>query len=148
MGYLGDHVSIANSLEKPIVLEEFGAARDGGAFEIEAGTEIRDEYYVMIYEALQKLAAEGNAVGGSNVWSWAGVGRPVTPGEAWQEGEAFTGDPPHEKQGWYSIYDTDSTTIDVVRRYAQSMDALRSPIAPSDSTESSSTMRDEHVEEN
>ena len=124
MGYLADHVSIAKALEKPIVLEEFGASRDGGEFGIEAGTTYRDTYYTMMYEALLKLATEGNAVGGSNVWSWAGQGRPVMPGEAWKEGEAFTGDPPHEQQGWYSIYDADTTTLDIISRYASLMEAL------------------------
>lgn len=71
-----------------------------------------------------KLALEGNAVGGSNVWSWSGQGYPVEPGEPWQEGEPFTGDPPHEVQGWYAIYDTDTSTQEILSTYARLMDAL------------------------
>jgi mannan endo-1,4-beta-mannosidase len=27
----------------------------------------------------------------------------------WKPGDPFIGDPPHEKQGWYSIYTPDAT---------------------------------------
>ena len=42
-------------------------------------------------------------------WAWAGDSRPPRPGEFWKPGDPFIGDPPHEKQGWYSIYDKDTT---------------------------------------
>jgi len=42
-------------------------------------------------------------------WAWAGDARPPRPGEMWKPGDPFIGDPPHEKQGWYSIYDKDPT---------------------------------------
>lgn len=124
MGYLADHVSIGKALGKPVVLEEFGVSRDGGAFEHDAPTEYRDRFYTIMLEALYKLALEGNAVGGSNVWSWSGQGYPVAPGVPWQEGEPFTGDPPHEAQGWYAIYDTDTSTHEVLSTYARLMEAL------------------------
>ena len=34
----------------------------------------------------------------------------------------FPGDPPHESQGWYSVYDTDST-MRVVAAYAAAVNA-------------------------
>ena len=39
----------------------------------------------------------------------AATARPPRPGEFWKPGDPFVGDPPHEKQGWYSIYDKDTT---------------------------------------
>ena len=42
-------------------------------------------------------------------WAWGGAERPPRPGEFWKPGDPFIGDPPHEKQGWYSIYDKDTT---------------------------------------
>ena len=135
MGYLADHVSLARAINKPMVLEEFGASRDGGTFDILAGTIYRDQYYRMMLEALYKLAQEGNVAAGSNVWSWSGVGRPVTPGEPWQEGEHFTGDPPHEKQGWYSIYDKDKSTLNLLTEYSTFMSALNVPLSGSNGPE-------------
>ena len=34
-------------------------------------------------------------------------------------GDPWTGDPPHENQGWYSVYDKDATTIRIIRDYAE-----------------------------
>jgi mannan endo-1,4-beta-mannosidase len=42
-------------------------------------------------------------------WAWSGDRRPPRPGDLWKPGDPFLGDPPHEKQGWYSIYDKDTT---------------------------------------
>lgn len=124
MGYLADHVGIARALGKPLVVEEFGASRDGGRFERSAATTYRDRYYAILMEALHKLAIEGNAVGGSNVWSWSGEGHPSRPGQPWQPGEPLSGDPPHEQQGWYAIYDTDTSTQELLARYARLMHAV------------------------
>jgi hypothetical protein len=47
--------------------------------------------------------------------------------EAWPPGayigqDTFLGDPPHESQGWYSIYDTDST-MQLIRAYTSQLNA-------------------------
>ena len=42
-----------------------------------------------------------------------------TPGGLWKPGDIFTGDPPHEAQGWYSIYSTDNTTLDLIEQYGE-----------------------------
>lgn len=36
----------------------------------------------------------------------------------------FTGDPPHEHQDWYGIYDTDTTTLRLLDRYARRIAAI------------------------
>lgn len=129
MGYLADHLTLARALGKPVVVEEFGASRDGGRFESTAGTTYRDRYYRILLEALYKLALEGNAVGGSNVWSWSGEAVPQHPGRPWQPGEPLTGDPPHEMQGWYAIYAGDESTQALLAHYARLMKELRVPAA-------------------
>jgi mannan endo-1,4-beta-mannosidase len=58
------------------------------------------------------------AVQGLNVWTFSGEGRPKHPGEFWQKGDPLTGDPPHELQGWYGIYDSDTSTIRLIEKYA------------------------------
>ena len=129
MSYLADHVAIARSLGKPIVAEEFGVSRDGGRFEAEAPTTVRDRYAATVLEALYYMASETptSVVAGGNLWSWAGEARPRTPGGAWHAGDPFTGDPPHERQGWYSIYDSDRTTTGLIRTYAAKMDSIGRP---------------------
>lgn len=127
MGYLADHVSLARALGKPLVLEEFGVSRDGRDYAATAPTTYRDRFFRMMHEAVYKLALEGNAVGGANVWSWSGSATPPRPGAPWQPGEPLVGDPPHEAQGWYSIYDADTTTLNILAEYAGQMQALSMP---------------------
>lgn len=128
MGYLADHVTVAKAFGKPLVLEEFGLTRDAGVFDAYAPTQYRDAFYTMMLEALLKLAREGNAVGGANVWGWSGAPVPQHMGQPWSEGEPLSGDPPHEQQGWYAIFAHDTATLDVLRRYAAQFDALGHPV--------------------
>lgn len=41
----------------------------------------------------------------------------------WHAGDLLTGDPPHETQGWYSVYAHDKSTIAVVRKHAEASKA-------------------------
>ena len=127
LAYLGDHVAIADDLGKPLVVEEFGASRDGGTYDPAAPTTLRDRYYRQLFGAVAYLAEAGRPVMGTNVWSWAGEARPPRPGEPWRVGDPLVGDPPHEDQGWYSIYDADASTQAELARHAERMRALRSP---------------------
>ena len=125
LAYLGDHAAIASDLGKPLVLEEFGASRDGGTYDPSATTDYRDRYYRQLFGAVAYLAEAGRPVMGTNVWSWAGEARPPRPGEPWRVGDPLIGDPPHEDQGWYSIYDADASTQSVLAGHARRMRGLR-----------------------
>jgi mannan endo-1,4-beta-mannosidase len=98
--YLGHHARQASALGKPLVLEEFGLARDGGSLDPTATTTQRDAFFAAVLAAMPA---------GANIWAWAGEGRPD---------QGWTGDPPHEPQGWYSVYDTDRTTLVLLRETA------------------------------
>src|SRR5581483_8945027 len=124
MSYLADHVAIAPAIHKPLVLEEFGVSRDNRAYDPAAPVTHRDHFFEAVLEALSYLASEPTVVAGGNVWSWSGEARPVMPGGSWHAGDPLTGDPPHERQGWYSIYAGDSSTTSIIRRYAQQMDGI------------------------
>jgi mannan endo-1,4-beta-mannosidase len=124
LGYLGDHVAIARAMKKPIVFEEFGVSRDARDYASTAPTTMRDRFLTIVLEAVQHLAAEGEPVAGANVWSWSGESMPARPGLPWRDGDPLTGDPPHERQGWYSIYNGDSSTLAILSDYARRMDTL------------------------
>ena len=132
MSYIADHVAVAREVGKPVVFEEFGVSRDGRRYEPEAPVTWRDRYFEMVLEALYYLASEepNSVVAGANLWSWSGESRPATPGDYWRRGTPYTGDPPHERQGWYSIYSSDRTTLDILSRYARQMHAIGRPAAP------------------
>ncbi len=119
LDYMKDHISVAEKLNKPVVLEEFGISRDKN--DHTAGTPVtnRDKYYAALFEAVGREVKKGTGpMAGVNFWAWAGEGRPRIPAGLWKPGDEFIGDPPHEGQGWYSVYDTDSSTIAVIKKYA------------------------------
>jgi mannan endo-1,4-beta-mannosidase len=112
--YIDEHVKIAQKLNKPIVLEEFGISRDENSYESNSPVQIRDEYYKMIFDKIYSLSKTVPQVAGVNFWAWGGEGRPKLPMSIWKLGDDLIGDPPHEYQGWYSVYDTDISTIHVI----------------------------------
>jgi mannan endo-1,4-beta-mannosidase len=125
LSYIKQHEAISRKLNKPLVLEEFGISRDLNNHDPNSATTIRDKYYEKVFEAIYKYASAGNSpVAGVNFWAWAGEGRPHVPEGLWKPGDNFIGDPPHEAQGWYSLYDRDSTTKVIIRAYAGKMTGL------------------------
>jgi mannan endo-1,4-beta-mannosidase len=120
--YLRQHVVDAAILKKPLVLEEFGLARDGedgqDNFAVGASTIHRNRLYQALYNEVTALLAKGGLVGGDNFWAWAGAARP---------GDPWIGDPPHETPGWYSVYDIDSSTLAIISAHAVQMNAAGMP---------------------
>lgn len=124
--YLDQHnTSILDKIEKPFVLEEFGLCRDGSSFAPSSTTIYKDMYYDMVFDLVYQMAKNGRA-SGVNFWAWAGIGRPKNPGGMWKAGDPWLGDPPHEAQGWYSVYDND-TTVQVIVKYAKLMSNITRP---------------------
>ncbi|HSY22903.1 MAG TPA: hypothetical protein VK841_12345 [Polyangiaceae bacterium] len=120
--YMGRHALLAAQLGKPIILEEFGFPRDGGRYDPASTSGLRDRYFAAVYRLMRTLCEEGPTAG-ILPWAWAGEARPPRPGARWAKDDPLTGDPPHEPQGWYSIYDRDST-IAVLRECGAELLAL------------------------
>ncbi|MBI9058083.1 MAG: cellulase family glycosylhydrolase [Labilibaculum sp.] len=114
--YIKEHFDIANKLNKPVVLEEFGISRDLNSYETKAKTDYRDVYYKYIFNKVLTLSKKGN-MAGANFWAWGGEGRPRFSKAVWETGDDLIGDPPHEYQGWYSVYDTDESTMAIIKEY-------------------------------
>jgi mannan endo-1,4-beta-mannosidase len=125
LDYLKKHEAVSHKLNKPLVMEEFGISRDLNNHDPNSSTSVRDKYYDKVFEAIYNYAkTENSVVAGVNFWAWGGEGRPGTIEGLWKPGDDFIGDPPHEFQGWYSVYDTDSTTNDIIRKYASLMSKI------------------------
>lgn len=118
--YLLTHDALASELGKPLVFEEFGFPRDGELYSPEAPTTFRDRYYALIYGAVSASWLAGGPIMGSNFWAWNGEARAAHADARFVDGDrAYMGDPPHEPQGWYGVFDGDSSTLAVVRQHAQ-----------------------------
>ncbi len=114
IAYLEKNAEVSKSVLKPIVLEEFGLARDGGSYEASAEVNMRNKFYQFLYETT--LGNPNSPYRGMNFWAIGGEGRPRQPEAFWQAGDDYIGDPPHEKQGWYSVYLTDSSTFEWLKK--------------------------------
>ena len=114
--YLLDHVSEAKELNKPLVLEEFGMSRDFNNHDPAANTIWRDRYFRQIFSWVLNYSLKGE-LSGCNFWAWGGYGRPTVPETIWKKGDDLIGDPPHEHQGWYSVYDMDYSTQEIIKEF-------------------------------
>ena len=133
--YFARQVAAAKQLGKPLVIEEFGYPRDGGSFEAGSPTIWKDRFYELIYGLALDSMKAGGPVAGTNFWAWSGEGRAQHPDKHFRPGDtSYVGDPPHEPQGWYGVFDVDTSTQAVIRAHAAAVKAtLGSPIAPAPS---------------
>jgi mannan endo-1,4-beta-mannosidase len=116
--YIATHRQIATQLDKPLLIEEFGFPRDAEAYGPEATTVFRQRYYRTIYAAVEQSWRDGGPIQGSNFWAWNGEARAAHEDYRFKDGDlAYMGDPPHEPQGWYGNFDSDSAMLDVIRAH-------------------------------
>lgn len=116
IAYFLRHAKEAASMGKPLVLEEFGLARDWSPrrdnLDPASPTTNKDLYYAALYKLVIDSIATGGPAAGDNFWAWAGEARPGMP---------WVGDPPHEPAGWYSVYDSDASTLAIISAHAKEM---------------------------
>ncbi len=117
--YIDEHVALAKRLGKPLVIEEFGYSRQGNVSGTGVPTDSRDIFYRYIFGCVAGSIAEGGPIAGCNFWGWGGSGRPRDL--VWQPGDDYLCDPPHEPQGWYSVFDCDSTTINIIKEFTEAI---------------------------
>lgn len=117
LNYFANHIAVANRLEKPIVLEEFGLERDKGSFSQNATTQYRDKYLKMIFSSMVDSAQAGSSLAGLNFWAWGGKATAVHDDHIWRVGDSFMGDPPQEPQGLNSVFASDISTLRLFKNY-------------------------------
>lgn len=123
--YIEAHVRLAQTLGKPLVIEEFGFPRDGMSLEPGTPTTLRDRFYALIQSSVLESARAGGPLVGSNFWAWGGSGRAQHGDRRMRRGDtSYLGDPPHEPQGWYSVFDADASTVALVGAHARDLRAL------------------------
>lgn len=118
--YIARHIEMSRNINKPLVIEEFGYSRKGNRYSLDADTKSRDIFYKYIFGHIETSRNESGAVAGCNFWGWGGSGRPDSL--VWSMGNDYLCDPPHEPQGWYSVFDCDSSTIKAIK---ESTDKLK-----------------------
>lgn len=120
--YIAQHTALATELGKPLVIEEFGYPRDGGGYDPRAKTGFKDDFYRQIYTAVEVSMMSNGPIVGSNFWAWNGEGRAAHADHRFKSGDtAWLGDPPHEPQGWYGVFDSDMTTRAIIKGHAEAL---------------------------
>ncbi|MEP6907662.1 MAG: mannanase [Pseudoxanthomonas sp.] len=124
LAYINQHINVAGRMGKPIVLSEFGLNRDKGGFSPESAVTARDHFYQSIYNRILQRMQAGDAIAGTNFWAWGGRGRTSNADWMWKAGDPFTGDPPQEAQGLFSLFDSDASTLRIVSEHGRAVHAL------------------------
>lgn len=121
VAYIDTHVRLARDAGKPLVFEEFGFPRDGELYDPSVPTTFRQRYYRLIYGAAEASLAAGGPVQGTNFWAWNGEARAQHADHHFVAGvdTQYMGDPPHEPQGWYGNFDTDTEMLAIIREHAK-----------------------------
>ena len=127
--YIQMHMPVAQKLGKPVVLEEFGFPRDDFKFTKGTPTTARDEYYEHVLQKVVDAAKEGGLFAGINFWGWGGFAEQSATNVYWQPGDDYCGDPAQEQQGLNSVYASDESTIEIIRKAAEQMDDVQKPTA-------------------
>jgi mannan endo-1,4-beta-mannosidase len=122
--YIQNHVTIANTLNKPLVLEEFGISRDNLEYYKQATVNHRDTYFKAVFDFLCENIENNTGFVGCNFWAWGGLGELHTPGNVSNNNMEFIGDPAHEPQGWYSVFESDTSTLQLINDYNLKLSTL------------------------
>lgn len=124
--YIDDHLEFSKELGKPLVIEEFGFPRDGGAYDDGTPTTLKDRYYAHVFDRLVRARGEDSNFAGVNIWGWGGFGKRPVGRYDWRPGDDYCCDPAQEPQGLYSVYANDASTIEVIKKATS---ALAAPYA-------------------
>lgn len=118
--YITRHAAIADRLQKPVVLEEFGLPRDNHSFINASATNLRDQYYREIFSIFDKSRMSNGPIAGCNFWGFGGFGRAAKNGHYWwNDGDDYTCDPPPEEQGLNSVFDNDTSTWQLITSFTK-----------------------------
>lgn len=110
--YIDMHRYFARKSGKPIVIEEFGYPREHNKYTPGSNTLSRDAFYGFVFNKVTESKGQQDIIAGCNFWGWGGSGRPEA--QTWRPGHDYLCDPPHEPQGWYSVFDCDSSTLKII----------------------------------
>jgi len=114
--YMDKHVVIANQLNKPIVMSEFGFPREKESLSPKASVKNRDVFYNAICNEIVSSAKSGNPLAGLNFWGFAGIAKTNPNDGKWQLGDDFSADPPQEPQGLNSVFASDKSTLKIIKK--------------------------------
>lgn len=119
--YIDLHQRMAENINCPLVIEEFGYPRDKNFRSAGTPTDVRNTFYSYVFDKVIESSQKKGPIAGCNFWGWGGGGRQSD--KRWKSGDDYLCDPPHEPQGWYSVFDVDISTISLIRKATRTINA-------------------------
>ncbi|REH01187.1 glycoside hydrolase 5 family protein [Flavobacterium aquicola] len=115
--YIDKHIKVAQNLKRPIIIEEFGLPRENESLLNGTSVANRDIFYNYIFNRVAESVANNGVLQAANFWGFGGEGKPVTADGKWNPGDPLTTDPPQEPQGLNSVFSSDKSTLQIVKKY-------------------------------
>ena len=115
--YINKHVTVAKHLNRPIIIEEFGLPRENESLVSSSSVANRDVFYNYIFNRVAESVAKKGPLQAANFWGFGGEGKAVTADGHWNPGDPLTTDPPQEPQGLNSVFSSDKSTLEIVKKY-------------------------------
>ena len=113
--YMDEHIVVAQRLQKPIVMSEFGFPREKESLSPKASVENRNVFYKAIFDRIVKSSEEKSVLAGLNFWGFAGFAKTNPENGKWHHGDDFSADPPQEPQGLNSVFSSDVSTLELIK---------------------------------
>ena len=113
--YMNEHIEVAEKLQMPIVMSEFGFPRAKESLSPNASIENRNTFYKAIFQQIEESKEENGVLAGLNFWGFAGYAITNPETGKWQHGDDFTADPPQEPQGLNSVFASDISTLELIK---------------------------------
>lgn len=115
--YIDDHIKVAKNLKRPIIIEEFGLGRENESLLATSSVTNRDIFYNYIFSRVAESHKNNGPLQAANFWGFGGEGKAVNETGKWNPGDPLTTDPPQEPQGLNSVFSSDKSTLDIVKKY-------------------------------
>jgi mannan endo-1,4-beta-mannosidase len=116
IAYMHEHVLVAQKLNRPVVMSEFGFPREKESLSQNASVQNRNIFYSAIFDQIIKSKQKQGALAGLNFWGFAGYAKTDPENGKWKHGDDFSADPPQEPQGLNSVFATDTSTLQLVKK--------------------------------
>ena len=119
--YIDLHIAVANNLKRPIIIEEFGLPRENESLLSNSSVTNRDIFYNYIFNRILESHKNNGPLQAANFWGFGGEGKAVTLDGKWKPGDPLTTDPPQEPQGLNSVFSSDESTLDIVKKFNKTL---------------------------
>lgn len=115
LSYINRAYGLMSKANRPVVLEEFGYPRDRFLFTPGSPTKGRDTYYKYVFSIIR----DSGKIAGCNFWGWGGSAN--VKHTIWQRWDDYVCDPAQEEQGLNSVFKVDTSTLDIIKKMAESL---------------------------